>query len=153
MTYKLKLSRWQQEFLSRFDEDLVIAMTGISAGKTRVLAMWIILQSLQKKGLRSIMIAQTYRSLKLVLIKEIEEICQLLNIKYTIHRSDFIITFENGSTIYSFSSENPTAVLGISEIDVLLIDEAAYCNEIIYNYAKDRKSTRLNSSHVRISYA
>lgn len=137
-THKLKLSTWQEQFLSRFDAPLLIAMTGISAGKTRVLAIWIILQSLQKKGLRSIMIAQTYRSLKLVLIKEIEEICQLLNIIYTIHRSDFIITFENGSTIYSFSSENPTAVLGISEIDVLLIDEAAYCNEVIYNYSKDR---------------
>ena len=80
-THKLKLSTWQEQFLSRFDDPLLIAMTGISAGKTRILAIWIILQSLQKKGLRSIMIAQTYRSLKLVLIKEIEEICQSLNIK------------------------------------------------------------------------
>lgn len=136
---KLQLSEWQSRFMQeRYNDELVIANCAISSGKTRVLAMWIVLQSIQHKGMRSIMIAQTFRSLKLVLTREIELICQTLNIKYTLNRSEYIFYFSNGSVIFGFSSENPSAILGMSEIDTLVIDESSYVNETIYNYARDR---------------
>lgn len=136
---KLKLSEWQSKFMQEcYNDEFVIANCAISSGKTRVLAMWIVMQSIQHKGMRSIMIAQTFRSLKLVLTREIEVICQILNIKYTLNRSEYIFHFSNGSVIFSFSAENPSAILGMSEIDTLVIDESSYVNETIYNYARDR---------------
>lgn len=48
------------------------------------------------------------------------------------------IEFANKSILYAYSAENPNAVLGLSEISLLAIDEAAYCNEEIYNYSRDR---------------
>ena len=37
-----------------------------------------------------------------------------------------------------YSGENPEAILGLSEIDILVIDEAAYICEEAYQYASDR---------------
>jgi hypothetical protein len=48
------------------------------------------------------------------------------------------IQFDNGSKLFAYSAENPNAVLGLSEISLLAIDEAAYCKEEIYNYSRDR---------------
>ena len=59
---ELQLSRWQKRFMDRFNDDLTIACTAVSAGKTRVLAMWLVLQCIQKPGIRGIMIAQNYRA-------------------------------------------------------------------------------------------
>ena len=67
----LQLSKWQKQFIERFDDPLVIACTAISAGKTRILATWLALQCLQKPGIRGICIAQNYPALTKVLIREI----------------------------------------------------------------------------------
>lgn len=50
---KPEISRWQQNFIfDRFDDDLAIACTGISAGKTAALTIWIVLQCVKKPGIR-----------------------------------------------------------------------------------------------------
>lgn len=136
---KPKISEWQRKYIfDRFDDELAIAQTAISAGKTAALAMWIVLQCSQKPGIRGIIIAQTYRALTKVLIAEIEGFCQYSKIPYSFNRSLMEINFGNGSKLFAYSAENPSAVLGLTEISLLAIDEAAYCNEQIYNYSKDR---------------
>lgn len=134
-----KLSKWQKEFaLDKFDDSLRIACTGISAGKSYALSLWIVLQCVKKPGLRGIIIAQSYRALTLVLIREIKNRAAEFGIAVKHNKASNEIQFVNGSILFAFSAESPDAVLGLTEIDMLCIDEAAYCNEEIYNNARDR---------------
>lgn len=134
-----KLSKWQNEFvLDKFDDSLRIACTGISAGKSYALSLWIVLQCVKKPGLRGIIVAQSYRALTLVLIREIKNRAAEFGIAVKHNKASNEIEFRNGSILFAFSAESPDAVLGLTEIDMLCIDEAAYCNEEIYNNARDR---------------
>lgn len=134
-----KLSKWQKSFiLDGFDDPLRIAITGIGSGKSYSLSLWIILQCIKKPGIRGIMIAQNYRALTLVLIREIKNRCAEFGIKFNHNKGNNEIKFENGSVLYGFTAEAPDAILGLTEMDMLTMDEAAYCNEEIYNNAKDR---------------
>lgn len=134
----LELSKWQQDFIKRFEDPLVIACTAISAGKTRILATWLVLQCMKKPGIRGIMIAQTHSALDKVLVREIINFATVIGVKLKYNGSSHVIYFENGSVLFGYTSENPYSVLGLTEIALLAIDEAAYCCEEIYNYAKDR---------------
>lgn len=135
-----KLSKWQKQFvLDGFDDELRIAQTGISAGKSYALSLWIVLQCVKKPGLRGIVIAQNYRALTLVLIREIKKRCAEFGITVNHNKSSNEIVFYNGSTLYAFSAESPDALLGLTEIDMLCMDEAAYDNAEIYNNARDRQ--------------
>ncbi len=135
---KPKILPWQKDFIfDRFDDDLAIACTAISAGKTAALSMWIVLQCVKKPGLRGIIIAQDYTALTRALIFSIEEFCQWSGIKYQ-NKANREIHFPNGSVLFAYTNKNANAVLGLSEISLLAIDEAAYCCEEIYNNACDR---------------
>lgn len=140
MDIKAKLSKWQKEFaIDKFDDPLRIACTGISAGKSYALSLWIVLQCIKKPGLRGIIIAQSYRALTLVLIREIKNRAAEFGIPVKHNKANNEIEFANGSILFAFSAESPDAVLGLTEIDMLCIDESAYCNEEIYNNARDRQ--------------
>lgn len=134
---RFKLSKWQSDFIvTNFDDDLRIAVTGISAGKSFALSIWIVLQCLKYQGTRGIIIAQTHGALQLVLMREIMNRCSELGILAEHVGKE--IRFPNGSVLYGFSAENPNGILGLTEINLLAMDEGAYCNEEIYNNAKDR---------------
>lgn len=136
---KKDLSKWQKQFIiDGFDDPLRIACTAISAGKSYALSLWIVLQCVKKPGIRGIVIAQNYRSLTLVLIREIKNRCAEFGISFKHNKANNEIEFANGSILYAFSAENPDAILGLTEISLLAMDEAAYDNEEIYNNAKDR---------------
>ena len=145
-----QLSKWQQKFLERFDDPLVIACTAISAGKTRILATWLVLQCLKKPGIRGIIIAQNYKALTKVLIYEIMGFAAQLGIHIDWNKTSQELHFDNKSVLFCYSSENPSSLLGLSEISILAIDEAAYCCEEIYNYARDRMRGSEYSSMVRL---
>lgn len=137
---KKQLSQWQKSFiLDGFDDPLRIACTGISSGKSYALSVWIVLQCIKKPGLRGIIIAQTYRALTLVLIREIKNRAAEFGITVKHNKSNNELEFANGSILFGFSADNPDAILGLTEIDMLCIDESAYCNEEIYNNARDRQ--------------
>ena len=133
-----EISKWQQTYLEHFDDDLYIACTAISAGKTRILATWLVLQCCQKPGIRGIIIAQNFRALTKVLIHDILMVAEMFGIDAMWNKGSQEVHFMNGSILFGYSAENPESVLGLSEIDILAIDEAAYCNEDIYNYSRDR---------------
>lgn len=150
----IRLSKWQTEFLQHFDDDLVCAVTGISSGKSYVLSLWLVLQCVKNAGIRGICIAQNYKALTRVLFTEIKSRCAELGITIEERASDCQIKFPNGSILFGYSAENPESLLGLTNISLLAIDEAAYVSEAIYNYAKDRmrgtsiSRTRLISSPV-----
>lgn len=139
MDVKLKLSRWQKRFVvDDFDAPLRIAVTGIGSGKSRALAVWIVLQCLKKPGLRGIIIAQIYKTLTRVLVREIQVVASIMGVQYDYNKSSMEMTFSNGSTLYYYSGENATGVLGLSEIDMLAMDEAAYLAREVYDFSRDR---------------
>lgn len=150
MNVNMKLSKWQQEYIKRFDDELVIARTGISAGKSHILAIWLILQCIKKPGIRGIIIAQTYRALSKVLVREIQLVAAEMGVNVNLNKSSMELNFDNGSQLYGYSAENPDALLGLTEISILAIDEAAYCNEEIYNNARDRMRGSKYKSLVRL---
>lgn len=138
-TVKLKLSKWQKKFvLDGFDDPLRIACTGISAGKSRALALWNVMQMVKKPECRCIGIAQTHKALKRVLIREMQIVCNLLGLHYEYNKSEQEFSLDNGSILFGYSGENAEAMLGLSEIDILSIDESAYLAEEAYQYASDR---------------
>ena len=148
---KSQLSKWQRKFiLDGFDDDLRIACTSVSAGKSYALSIWIVLQCLKNPGIRGIIIAQNYRALTLVLIREIKNRCNEFGITIEHNKSNNELVFPNGSILYGFSAESPDAVLGLTEISLLAIDEAAYTNEEIYNNARDRMRGSKYPSRVRL---
>lgn len=136
---KLQLSEWQRKFiLDGFNDDLRIACTGISAGKSRALAIWLIMQMAKKPSCRCIGIAQTHKALKRVLIREMQAVCGMFKLGYEYNKSDQEFMLSNGSVMFGYSSENPSGMLGLSEIDILAMDESAYIVEEAYQYASDR---------------
>lgn len=135
---KPELSPWQAEYIfKRFDEDLAIACCGVGSGKSAGLAIWLVMQCCKKPGIRGIMVAQTHDALQKALLREIRAFCEWAHIDYMIQNRKEI-HFPNGSHLFGYSAENPTAVLGLSEIALLAIDEAAYIPEEMYNYCRDR---------------
>ena len=139
MDVKIKLSRWQKRFvIDGFDDPLRIAVTGIGSGKSRALAVWIVLQCLKKPGLRGIVLAQIYKTLTRVLVREIQVVASIMGVQYDYNKSSMEMTFPNGSTLYFYSGENATGVLGLSEIDMLAMDEAAYLAREVYDFSRDR---------------
>jgi hypothetical protein len=150
----IQLSKWQTEFLKHFDDPLVCAVTGISSGKSYVLSLWLVLQCIKNAGIRGICIAQNYKALTRVLFTEIRSRCTELGVAVEEKASDCSMRFTNGSILFGYSAENPESLLGLTNISLLAIDEAAYVPESIYNYARDRmrgtdiSRTRLISSPV-----
>jgi hypothetical protein len=134
-----KLSEWQSKFvLDGFNDPLRIACTGVSAGKSRALAWWIIMQMVKCNGIRCIGLAQTHKALKRVLIREMQTVCAVKHIDYCYNKTEQEFSLPNGSVLFGYSGENAEAMLGLSEISLLAIDEAAYIPEEAYQYASDR---------------
>ena len=135
-----KLSRFQLEFLRRENEPLLIAQTGISAGKTRALAWWAVSQFV--KGKRIILCAQNYRALKKVVFRDVINLlvqtCPSFDPEKDYNKSDHCIHSDGMGEIDGATGENPSAILGFTEFDCLGIDEAGYCPLELYNYACDR---------------
>lgn len=96
------------------------------------------MQMVRCNGCRAIAIAQTHKALKRVLIRELQIVCNIMHIPYTYNKSEQEFMLSNGSILFGYSGENPEGMLGLSEIDILAIDEAAYIPEEAYQYASDR---------------
>lgn len=135
MQKEIKLSKFQNDFIRRRDEPLLVLATGISAGKSKVAGLWCVLETVQNKC-RIIAAAQNFKALDEVLFREIRYWLNFFNIKYRC--SDKKFTLENGSEIFGATDENPEGILGFTDISAAIIDEAAYCHEELYHYIGDR---------------
>lgn len=132
---EVKLNKFQYEFMNRYDDELVIASCGVGSGKSKVGAMFIVRDILE--GHRILCCAQTYSALTKVMYREIELFLNQLHIPYTYNKSSMEIKVGNG-VVFGFTSVNPQGILGMTDINTLVIDEAGYCTEETYQFAKDR---------------
>ena len=126
----------QLEFMSRDDDPLVIMCTGISAGKTYA-ASWYIAKELQQQK-RMIVSAQNYDALHRVVFTEAMKRLEEMGIPYKYNKTSKEIHVGPRGLAYGMSSVNPSGILGLSNIDLLVMDEAAYQCEEAYNWASDR---------------
>lgn len=145
----LKLSKFQEQFIKMADEPIVILTTGVGAGKTRIAAVWTVMEAIKKKC-RTIAAAQNYRALTEVLFREIEQLLIEMKIKYRYTKGQKFVLC-NGSEIFGATAENPNAILGFTDISNAIIDEAAYCPEELYNYITDRmRGANIKQGKVRL---
>lgn len=147
---KPQINAWQQDYIfDRFDDDLAIACCGVGSGKSAALAIWLVLQCSKNPGIRGIMAAQDFGALQKALIREVQIFCDWAHIPYALQRQKEI-HFSNGSHLFGYSAENPSSVLGLSEISLLAMDEAAYMPEDMYNFCRDRMRGSKYKSRVRL---
>lgn len=138
MKIPYKISKKQHEFIvGHYDDPLCILCTGVGFGKSRAAAVWLALQVASNKQ-RAIVIAQNYSALSEVFFRELEILFNTWGILYQYKKSAKKIILPNGSEIFGATSEKPSSILGMTEISLLVIDEAAYCKQEIYNFARDR---------------
>lgn len=146
---EFKLSQFQKKFLDMKDEPIVILTTGVGAGKSRVAALWLVFEATQNKC-RIIAAAQNYRALTEVLFREVENVLLQLGIEYHYAKGQKF-TLSNGSEIFGATAQNPSAILGFTDISAAVIDEAAYCPEELYNYITDRmRGEHIKQGKVRL---
>lgn len=132
---KVELMPFQIEMLRRDDEKLLIACCGVSSGKTYAASTYIAMNL--AKGKRIIAGAQNFTALNRVLFGEIKKRLTEWGIPFEHNKSDKEIRVGN-AICYGATSENPEAILGLSEVDILVIDEASYCCQELYEWGADR---------------
>lgn len=132
---KCKLSPFQVEFMRRADEPLVILQTGVGAGKSRALAWWTIYQAM--KGRRILAVAQNYRALAEVLFREIEIVCAQIGVAFDTNKGAKTIQIGRGC-VYGATGDNPKGILGFTDFNAAVFDEAAYLTRQVYDFVCDR---------------
>lgn len=128
---------FQLDFWKRRDDPFLIASCGVSSGKTRVGAWWVVRHLL--KGRRGLVGAQAFTALSRVIFMEIVKILESMGVPYEYNKTAKEIRVPaTGGIVYGYTGENPAGVLGLSEIQFLLMDEASYQPEEAYLWAADR---------------
>lgn len=131
----VELMPFQMEMLQRDDEKLLIACCGVSSGKSFAASVYIAKCLCEQK--RIIAGAQNFTALNRVLFGEV---CKRLNewgVPYEYRKSEKEIQVGEG-ICYGATSENPEAILGLSEVHVLVLDESGYLQENLYSWGCDR---------------
>lgn len=132
----IELLSYQLEFMRRDQDKRVALVTGVGCGKSTVAAIWLIQQGMI--GQNSIVSAQSFSALHKVMFREIQKQCRRMQIPFAYNKNDKTLTFTNGAVIYGASSEAPDAVLGLTDINNYLADEAAYTDVALRNNCEER---------------
>lgn len=133
---KVELMPFQLQMLQRDDEKLLIACCGVSSGKSYAASVYIAMKLVQQNTI--IAAAQNFTALHRVLFGEVRKRLNEWGIPYEYNKSDKEIRVGEHGVCYGATSENPDAILGMTEVNILVIDEAGYCQENLFNWGSDR---------------
>lgn len=133
---KVELMPFQLEMMQRDDEKLLIACCGVSSGKSYAASVYIAMKLVQQNTI--IAAAQNFTALNRVLFGEVRKRLNEWGIPYEYNKTDKEIHVGENGVVYGATSENPDAILGMTEVNILVIDEASYCQENLYNWGCDR---------------
>ena len=122
--------------LQRDDEPLLIACCGVSSGKSYAASIYIAKCLVEQK--RIIAGAQSFTALSRVLLAEVTKRLTEWHVPYKYNKSEKEIRVGEEGVVYGATSENPEAILGLSEIHCLVLDEASYLCENLYTWGCDR---------------
>ena len=132
---QVELMPFQMEMLQRDEEKLLIACCGVSSGKSYAASVYIAKQLCEQK--RVIAGAQNFTALNRVLFGEVRKRLSEWNVPFDYRKTEKEIQVGDG-ICYGATSENPSAILGLSECHCLILDEAGYLDENLYNWGADR---------------
>lgn len=90
------------------------------------------------KGMRMLAGAQNFLALTRVLLAEVIKRLEELHVPYEYKKQDKEIITANGGHLFGYSGESPEGILGLSDINLLVIDEASYVPVEAFNFASDR---------------
>lgn len=124
------------EMMKREDDPLVILCCGISSGKTYGASWYVAMQLCA--GKRLLLDAQTFLALTRVIMAEVIKRLEELHVPYEYKKQDKEIILPNGGHLFGYSGESPEGILGLSDIDILVMDEAGFQPVEAYNFAADR---------------
>ena len=133
---KVELMPFQMEMMRRDSEKLLIACCGVSSGKTFAASIYIAMQLVQQK--RIIAGAQNYTALNRVLYGQVIKRLREWGVPYEYSKAEKEIRVGENGVCYGATSENPDAILGLSDCHCLILDEASYLDENLYNWGCDR---------------
>lgn len=123
---ELRLLKHQAAFIKVFlFENLVWALaivSGFGAGKSYTLASTAVVLLMKYPGMSVGVYSATFDLLKLINITQISAILEQMNLKYTINKSDMIITVHGYGRVIFRSLDNPARIIGY-EHAFALIDE------------------------------
>lgn len=103
-------------------------VAGYGAGKSQAGVIRILLRALQYPGMGFAFVEPTYDLVRLIAWPRFEEVLDSWRVKYTLNRSESVMTLSNGSRIIFRSADNPARLVGFEVADVL-IDEADVLSE------------------------
>lgn len=124
------------EMMKREDDPLVILCCGISSGKSYCASWYVAMQLCA--GKRLLLDAQTFLALTRVIMAEVIKRLEELHVPYVYKKQDKEIILPNGGHVFGYSGESPEGILGLSDIDILVMDEAGFQPVEAYNFAADR---------------
>ncbi len=150
---KVTLAPKQLEFLN-CKEKTAGYIAGIGAGKSFVLALWIITTSLKYPKSRGLIAANTYKQLTSATLNTLEAMLQQLNIPYERYGNKkgmgTVFNINGGADIFCRSLENPDSIRGI-EVGFIGVDEAAFATEYSYEVILGRLRDNNGPLHIRLS--
>jgi phage terminase large subunit len=129
-----KLLPKQIEFLKSTTK-VVLYLGGIGSGKSYIASLKAMLGLTE--GRHIIVLAQSYKSLKLVLFEEILQRLREYNIPFVLNKADMTIETHNGGKIFGFSADSIENLRGITA-DMAILDEAALYDEYVYKVTQGR---------------
>ena len=133
---QVELMPFQMEMMQRDDEKLLIACCGVSSGKSYAASVYIAMKLVQQNTI--IAAAQNFTALNRVLFGEVRKRLNEWHVPYEYNKTDKEIHVGEKGVCYGATSENPDAILGMTEVQILVIDEASYCQENLFNWGCDR---------------
>ena len=121
---EVSLLPYQKIFLTSTAKTTVL-LAGRGSGKTTA-AVYLIAIYLCN-GYSGIVTAQTYRMLKLNILKEVASFLKRIRASFKLNQTDHVITMSNGAVLIGLSAEDSQVdqVRGLSNLKFLVMDEAA----------------------------
>ena len=142
MERKIELSKKQFEFINK-TERIGLLSAGLGAGKSYILALWIIKKLLENPGAVGVMSSKDYGQLMLALNSEVELILQLMGLREGTHYEKvkspkLKYTFSNGSSLLGLSAKNYDSSFRGININFLAMDEVAFYDKEAFQAALGR---------------
>lgn len=126
----MKISPKQREFLQSTSR-IVVFVAGIASGKSVIASEKAVQLMLQ--GGYVLVVSQSYKQLKLVLMHEIQERLRHHNIAFEYNMSDMVLTIPStGGKSFGFSADAIESCRGVT-VDAAILDEAALYPKYVYD--------------------
>jgi len=143
MNKTIKLLPKQKEFILS-DKKFTLYSGGLGAGKSYVLAVWVITKALQEPNTAGMILNATYSQLRDTTLNTLFTLLETLEIPYTFIKSQFVLKINNNANIYCRSMDKSDSLRGI-EVGYIAMDEASLYkkNDFLIAIGRLRKGDNL----------